>query len=465
MSHRSPAATLAVGLAFGALVAAVPASAETPSISIPYEQYTLENGLSVLLHKDTTTPIAHVELWYHVGSKDEVEGRSGFAHLFEHLMFNGSEHADGEYFAPLQPLGARINGSTNTDRTNYFETVPTNGLELALWMEADRMGFLLPALTQEKLDNQRDVVRNERRQRYEITPYGEVWVYLSEEMYPAGHPYAHTTIGSHEDLEAATLDDVKGFFNQWYVPNNATLVVAGSFDEAQVKGWIQEYFGPIPRGPQPKPVMQADAGTLAAKTIEITDEVQLPRVYWAWLSPPFFADGDADLDVLSMVLADGKNSRLYKRLVFDDRIAKDVAAFQASSKLDSRYILYATVAPGHTVEEVQAALQEEIDRFKADGPTQDEVERATNAWQKSFYQRMESVAGRGGMLHTYSNYVGEPDYAQKDLERYLGVTVESLGRWAETVLDDGKRVELIVRPAPPAEDTPTDGAGSEGGAQ
>jgi len=451
-------------LALMAALVATPAIAQTPTIAIPYEEYELENGLQVILHEDDTTPIAHVELWYHVGSKDEVKGRSGFAHLFEHLMFNGSEHADGEYFAPLQPLGARINGSTNGDRTNYYETVPTNGIELALWMEADRMGFLLPALTQQKLDNQREVVRNERRQRYEITPYGEVWVYLSEEMFPTDHPYEHTTIGSHEDLEAATLDDVKNFFRQWYVPNNATLVVAGSFDKAQVKGWIETYFGPIPKGEQPSPVTEADPGVIEAKTIEITDEVQLPRVYWAWGSPAFFADGDADMDVLSLVLADGKNSRLYKRLVFEDRIAKDVAAFQASAMLGSRYILYATVAPGHTVEEVQAALQEEIDRLKKDGPTAAEIERATNAWQKSFYQRLESVAGRGSMLHLYNGYTGEPDFAQEDLNRYTSVTAESLSQWTNAVLDDGKRIELIVRPAP-KEDAPTDGGGSEGGAQ
>ena len=441
----------------------LPALAGAQDIAIPYESYELDNGLEVILHEDDTTPIAHVELWYHVGSKDEVQGRSGFAHLFEHLMFNGSEHADGEYFAPLQPLGARINGSTNGDRTNYYETVPTNGIELALWMEADRMGFLLPALTQEKLDNQRDVVRNERRQRYEITPYGEVWVTLSEEMFPEGHPYHHTTIGSHEDLEAATLDDVKNFFRTWYGPNNATLVVSGSFDKGQVKGWIQQYFGPIPAGPTPNPVTEADPGTLQAKTVELTDQVQLPRVYWAWLSPPFFEEGDADLDVLSLVLTDGKNSRLYKRLVYEDRIAKDVAAFQASAELGSRYVVYATVAPGHTVEEVQAALQEELNQLKKGGVTDDELARAKNAWQKSFFQRMEAVSGRGGMLHMYNHYVDEPDFAQGDLGRYQAVTRDSLNKWTNAVFDDAQRLEVIVRPA--EETGATDGAGSKGGAQ
>ncbi len=459
----SPFRLLAVGALLCGL--ALPASvlADAPVISIPHEEYRLANGLQVILHQDTSTPLAHVELWYHVGSKDEVEGRSGFAHLFEHLMFNGSEHADGEYFDPLAPYGARINGSTNTDRTNYYETVPTNVLERALWLEADRMGFLLPALTQEKLTNQQNVVRNERRQSYEIRPYGEVWTVLASGIYPEGHPYHHTTIGSHEDLDAATLDDVKAFFRKWYVPNNATLVVSGSYDTEQLKGWIERYFGPIPKGEQPTPVTEADNPRIEAKTLEMTDEVQLSRVYWAWQSPPFFADGDADLDVLSAILSDGKNSRLYKRLVFEDRIAKDVAAFQASAQLSSRYILYATVAPGHTVEEVQAALQEELDLLRGKGVTAEELERAQNGWQKGFFQQMEGVAGRAAMLHRYNNYVAQPDFAQGDLQRYLDVTIESVRDWAVNVLDDSHRLEIIVRPVP--ESTEEAPEGSEGGDQ
>ena len=459
----SPFRLVAVGALLCGLALPATALGDASTISIPHEEYRLENGLQVILHRDTTTPIAHVELWYHVGSKDEVEGRSGFAHLFEHLMFNGSEHADGEYFAPLQPYGARINGSTSTDRTNYYETVPTNALERALWMEADRMGFLLPVLVEQKLTNQQDVVRNERRQNYEIRPYGEVRGVMVEAMWPEGHPYHHLTIGTHEDLEAATLDDVKEFFRTWYVPNNATLVVSGAFETEEVKGWIQSYFGPIPKGAQPSPVTEAEAPKPAAQTIEMTDEVQLPRVYWVWQSPPFFAEGDADLDVLSLILADGKNSRLYKRLVFDDRVAKDVTAYQASSQLGSTYNIFATVAPGHTVEEVQAALQEELDLLRGKGVSAGEVERARNQWQKSFFQRMEGVAGRGGMLHLYNRYKGEPDFAQGDLDRYLGVTVESVKTWVDSVLDDAHRVEIIVQPKPeePAEEP----KGPKGGAQ
>jgi predicted Zn-dependent peptidase len=269
---------------------------------IPHEQYQLDNGLNVILSQDASNPVVHVQVWYHVGSKDEPEGRSGFAHLFEHLMFNGSAHWDDEYFTPLQPYGARINGTTNTERTNYFETVPSNVLELALWMEADRMGFLLPALTQEKLDNQRDVVRNERRQNYEMRPYGEVRGASAVAMWPEDHPYHRLTIGSHEDLEAATLDDVRNFFRTWYVPNNATLALVGDFDPDRAKAWIERYFGPIERGEQPSPILEASAPLPAPQLIEMTDDVKLPRVFLLWQSMSLNAAGDADLDVLSSLL-------------------------------------------------------------------------------------------------------------------------------------------------------------------
>jgi zinc protease len=425
--------------------------AETP-LEIPFEEYRLDNGLQVLLHQDPSTPIAHVEVWFHVGSKDEVQGRSGFAHLFEHLMFNGSEHADGEFFAPLQPYGARMNGTTNTDRTNYYETVPSHVLERALWMEADRMGFLLPALTIEKLDNQRDVVRNERRQNYEIRPYAKSRKAINEAIWPEGHPYHHLTIGTHEDLAAASLDDVKTFFNTWYVPNNATLVVSGAFDPDQTKGWIERYFGPIPKGPDASPIMQAEAPLPAAVTVELTDNVQLPRLYQVWRSSPFFEPGDAELDYLSLILTSGKNSRLYKRLVFEDRIAKDVSAGQYSSQLGSTYNIVATAAPGHTLEEIEQAIDEELARFLAEGPTPEEVERVRNAWQKSFFQRLEGVQGRGGMLQMYNQYRGDAGYVSKDLQRYLDVTAESITEWAGKTLVPDHRVRVVVNPKPKDDD-------------
>ncbi len=457
-------------LAIGLALAPTGALAQS-SLEIPFEEYRLDNGLQVLLHQDPATPIVHVEVWYHVGSKDEVQGRSGFAHLFEHLMFNGSQHADGEFFAPLQPYGARMNGTTNGDRTNYYETVPTHVLERALWMEADRMGFLLPALTEQKLTNQRDVVRNERRQNYEIRPYAKARKAINEAIWPEGHPYHHLTIGTHEDLEAASLDDVKNFFTTWYVPNNATLVVSGAFDAEAAKGWIQEYFGPIPKGEQPSPVMQAEAPLPAAATVELTDDVQLPRLHHVWRSVPFFEPGDADLDYLSLILASGKNSRLYKRLVFEDRIAKDVRAGQYSAQLGSTYRIVATAAPGHTVEELEKAIDEEVARFLAEGPTETEVERARNAWQKSFFQRLEGVQGRGSMMQMYNQYRGDPGYAGKDLQRYLDVTGESVVEWAKKTLVPDHRVRVIVHPKPPEpepdpepEPEPDPGADAEKGA-
>jgi len=431
-------------LALLVLLIAAPLSAE--ELAIPYEQYHLDNGLNVILSQDDSNPVVHVQVWYHVGSKDEPQGRSGFAHLFEHLMFNGSAHWDDEYFTPLQPYGARINGTTNTERTNYFETVPSNVLELALWMEADRMGFLLPALTQAKLDNQRDVVRNERRQNYEMRPYGEVRGAQAVAMWPETHPYRRLTIGSHEDLEAATLDDVRNFFKTWYGPNNATLAVVGDFETEEAKGWIEQLFGAIPRTDQPSPVLEAVAELPEPQTIEMTDDVKLPRVYLMWQSMPLNAPGDADLDVLSSLLTSGKSSHLYKSLVFDQRIAKDVSAAQYSARLGSTYNITATVAPGHTAEEVLAALEAQVASFLAGETSAAKVETALNNWQKMFFQRMESVSGRAGFLLGYNNMEGDPGWVQKDLDRYLAVTPESVMEVARRVLDDAHRVTIIVRP-------------------
>lgn len=417
-----------------------------PKINIPIEEYKLDNGLEVVLHRDNATPIAHVEIWYHVGSKDEPQGRSGFAHLFEHLMFNGSQHADGEYFAPLQPFGARINGTTNKDRTNYFETVPSNVLERALWMEADRMGFLLPALTQGKLDNQRDVVRNERRQNYEIAPYAKARQVIAEAVWENTHPYHRLTIGSHKEIEAANLDDVRGFFTSWYVPNNATLVVSGAFDPVRTKEWIQNYFGPIAKGPAPTPITSAKANLPEAKTIELEDNVQLPRVYYTWQSAAFLQAGDADLDVLSLILSNGKTSRLYKRLVYEDRIAKDVYAAQYSSQLGSTYRIVATAAPGKDIADVQKAIDEEIAKLLNEGPTQEEVERAKNVWKKSFFQSIESVAGKAGMLQRYNHYLGKADWVTADLKRYMDVTKESVSKWAKDTILTNHRITVIVKP-------------------
>ena len=454
-------ARVALLLVLLVLLAAPAVRAE--QLEIPFERYELENGLEVILSPDHDNPLAHVEVWYHVGSKDEPEGRSGFAHLFEHLMFEGSAHWDHDFFSPLQPLGARVNGSTSTDRTNYYETLPSNGLERALWLEADRMGFLLEVLSHEKLEVQKEVVRNERRQNYEEAPYGDSRRAIAEGIWPVGHPYHRLTIGSHEDIDAATLDDVRAFFRTWYVPNNATLVVSGDFDSEQTRAWIERYFGPLPAGDEPASVTSAEAPLPEATTVELTDNVQLPRVYMAWQTMPLYAEGDADLDVLSSILTSGKGSRLYKRLVYDDRIAKDVSAYQASSQLGSTYKIIATVAPDHTVEEVIAAIEDELATLTAEGVSDDEVEQSVNNWRKNFYGRIESVAGRGANLHSYNHHTGDPGFVQQDLDRYLAVTSESVHTWATRTLDPAHRVTVIVRPEPEPE--PEAEAIDEGGAQ
>ena len=417
-------------------------------LTIPHEMYTLDNGLRVILSEDHATPYAHVEVWYQVGSKDERKGRSGFAHLFEHLMFQGSEHADGEYFAPLQAYGATINGTTNRDRTNYFEKVPSHVLERALWMEADRMGHLLPALTQEKLDNQREVVRNERRQNYEMRPYAIAQKAISEAIYPEGHPYRHLTIGSHEDLQAATLDDVKGFFREWYGPNNATLVVVGDFDPAQTKAWIEKFFGGIPAIEAGSEVREFTLKPQPATTVVLEDNVSLPRVYLSWPSAPFFKAGDAALDVLSSVLSAGPQSRLYKALVLEQKLASDVYAGQWSSLLGSTYNIIATAAPGIDPQTLSEALQTEIARVKTEEPiTGDEFDRALNGWKKSYYGRLETVNGRASTLQLYNYYLGTPDGLATDLARYTSLSAQALLDEANATLDPAFCQTIIITPA------------------
>ncbi|MCA9542998.1 MAG: insulinase family protein, partial [Myxococcales bacterium] len=304
------------------LLLALASLAAAPAPEIPVETYTLDNGLTVILSRDDRLPVVAVELRYLVGSAHEPKGRSGFAHLFEHLMFQGSKSFDDEYFKPFAPIGGMVNGTTNTDRTNYYERVPKGYLELALWMESDRMAGLPDVLTQAKLDNQRDVVKNERRQRYENTPYGLFWKHVQHELHPEGHPYHHTTIGSHEDLTAASLADVKGFFRQYYAPANAVLTIVGDFEPDATKALVARYFGPLPAGER-APTPQAALPSPTAKHLKTTDDVKLARVHLAWPTPALYAAGDAEMDILASVLTDGKSSRLYKPLVYEQKVAKD----------------------------------------------------------------------------------------------------------------------------------------------
>jgi zinc protease len=416
---------------------------------IPFTKHTLDNGLDLLIHQDRGCPIVAVNVWYHVGSKNEQPGRTGFAHLFEHLMFEGSQHYDKGYFQPLQGAGALLNGSTNADRTNYWEVVPSNALELALWMESDRMGFLLPALTEAKFTNQRDVVLNERRQNYENRPYGLAPMAMLAALFPPDHPYHWTTIGEIADLHAAKLDEVHQFFRTYYHPGNASLALAGDFDEQEAVDLARAYFEELPAGPHVNPVRPDGAALQADQRLLLEDRVELSRLYLAWLTPAIFAEGDADLDLAADILANGKTSRLYRRLVYDERIATDVSAAQNSRELVGFGQLAATAAPGHTLVEIEAAVTEEVARLAAEGPSDAEIERCQAQAEAQFMFRLQTVGGFGGksdQLNAYNTFVGNPGFFDRDLARYHAVTRQSLQDAVRRHLDHNRRVALSIVP-------------------
>src|SRR3954470_18013020 len=334
---------------------------------LPHTRVTLANGLDVLVHEDHDCPIVAVNIWYHVGSKNEKPGRTGFAHLFEHLMFEGSEHHDHGYFPPLQRAGGLLNGSTNADRTNYWEVVPTGALDLALWMESDRMGYLLPALTEQKFTNQRDVVLNERRQNYENRPYGLASMAMLATLFPPDHPYHWTTIGEIADLKRAKVEEAHEFFRRYYHPANASIALAGDFESESTLECVRSYFEGIAPGPDVAPVART-VSLESDRRIVLEDRVELPRLYLAWLTPAMFADGDAELDLATDLLAHAKTSRLYRRLVYEDRLATDVSASQNSREIAGYAQITATAAPGHALGEIEGAIIEEISRLAAGGP-------------------------------------------------------------------------------------------------
>jgi zinc protease len=422
--------------------------ADDSRILVPFTKHTLGDGLVVLVHEDHRCPIVAVNVWYHVGSKDEVPGRTGFAHLFEHLMFEGSEHHDGGYFQPLQEAGAALNGSTNTDRTNYWEVVPTSALDVALWLESDRMGYLLPALTEAKFSTQREVVLNERRQNYENRPYGLATKVLVGALYEPGHPYHWLTIGDPEDLRAATLDEVRAFFARYYHPANASLALAGDIETSHALGLAERYFGQIPAGPAVvPPAVPAHAGGEVRLVFE--DSVEFPRLYLGWHTPAIFEPGDAELDLATDVLAGGKSSRLYRALVYERRLATEVAAGQNSRELTSFCSVIATAAPGRDLDEVEEAIAAELDRFVADGPDPVEVERSLTQAEAHFVYRLESVGGFGGkadQLNSYQTYTGDPAYVARDWLRYEQATPDSIRRAAAAWLGREHRVAVSVVP-------------------
>jgi predicted Zn-dependent peptidase len=426
-------------------------TADLPQIS--FEKYTLSNGLEVILHEDHRTPEVAVDVWYKVGSRDEAPGHTGFAHLFEHMMFQGTKHIpEDKYFAYLQKAGAsNVNGSTSADRTNYFEVVPSNQLELALWLESDRMGFLLDRPSfKETFDNQRDVVKNERRQRYENRPAGLIIEVLATGLYPPEHPYHHEVIGSMADLSAASVDEVKSFFRTYYAPGNATLTIAGDVDPARAKELVEKYFGPIPPG---APVVRRPGGEVrlaAPKRIAMEAKIQQPQLYVDYPSPANFAPGDRELDVLANVLGNGKASRLYKRLVYELKIAQAVTASQQSQLLASTFEITASPMPGHTVDEILAVIDEEIAKLQATLPEAPELERAKNQIESETVRSLEPVLARAERLQSYNYLLGDPGFVTEDLRRYRAVDAAGIQRYARDVLDKNNRVIVTVDPNPDA---------------
>ncbi len=423
--------------------AKTPPSAPLPPLR--FEQYRLKNGLRVILHEDHSAPLVTTNIWYHVGSKNEVPGRTGFAHLFEHLMFQGSKHHDDDFFKPLQQAGGSINGTTNTDRTNYFETVPANFLELALWLESDRMGYLPDAMTETKLNNQREVVKNEKRQNYDNQPYGQVWAKIAETMYPKTHPYHWLTIGSLDDVTGASMGEVKDFFRRYYTPNNASLVIAGDFQPAQARQWVEKYFAPLPGGPKIKPVKAPRPKLDREIRQTMEDRVSLPRLYLDWHTVPQFAPDDAALDMLAYVMVNGKGSRLYKSLVYDRQIAQDVSAFNGSRELAGEFTIIATAKPGKTIAELESAINEELAKLKTAPPNADEMERAYNTIESSFIYGLQTVRGKADQLNSYATFLNNPGYAEQDLARYRRVTPADVQRVAKAYLTD-KKLALSVLP-------------------
>ena len=438
-----------------------PAAAPLPPLKVT--EFKLKNGLRVILHEDHSTPIVGVNLWYHVGSKNEVPGKTGFAHLFEHMMFQGSKGFDDDFFKPIQEAGGTLNGSTNPDRTNYYEVVPSNFLELALFMEADRMGGLLDVMNETKLANQRDVVKNEKRQNYDNRPYGLIGAKINETLYPASHPYHWLTIGSLDDLTAASMEDVKDFFRRYYTPRNASLAISGDFTPVEARRLVEKHFGKIASGPAVTRPNPAQPVLTESKEIVMQDRVAFPRLYLIWPTRPAYDKDEAATDTLANILGGGKSSRLYKTLVYDRQIAQDVNAGNNAQEIAGRFQITATARPGKTLEEIENAINSEIEKIKKEGPTQDEVDRSYNASEAGLIFSLQTVQGKNDQLNQYATYVGKPAYFQQDLDRYRRVTPEDVKRAANTYLIE-HRLKASVVPqgkerstagAPPAETPPS----------
>jgi len=415
-------------------------------LNINYEKYKLQNGLEVILYQDSSLPVVAANIWYKVGSANEKRGKTGIAHLFEHMMFQGSVNVPKEkHFKYIQEAGGSLNGSTSLDRTNYFEKVPSNFLELILWLESDRMGFFIPALSQEKLSNQIDVVKNERLERYDNQPYGLAWEILISNLYPNDHPYSWSTIGSIEDITSFTLEDVSSFFEKYYSPSNASLVIAGDFDKAQAKDLAAKYFNDIPGKNHIANNNSGEGKLTENKFIVHKDNVQLERIYLAWHTAKAYSADDSSLEILADVLTGSKNARLYKDIVFENEIAQDITAYQFSGKLAGSFIIIATAKPGVKLGEVKEKIFAELKNIAVNGAAEKELRRSKNGIKSSFIYSMQNIDSLADQLNSYNFYLGEPSSFNFDLSRYENVQSENIKSVVEKYLTK-PYVELHVVP-------------------
>ncbi len=415
-------------------------------LNVEYKKYQLDNGLDVILYKNKTLPLVSVNIWYKVGSANETAGKTGFAHLFEHMMFQGSQNVGKEmHFKHIQEAGGGLNATTNADRTNYFETLPSNNLELALWLESDRMGFMLPGLTQDKLDNQKNVVMNERRQRYENQPYGRAWEIIFSNIFPENHPYHWPTIGWMEDIENFNLQDIKNFFDIYYKPNNASLVIGGDIEYDHASEQVEKYFGEIPRG---KEVPEINVPSFEFnETVKVVheDNVQLPRIYLTWKSAKYFEEDDAPLDMLADILCGTKNSRLQNSLVFENQLAQEVVAFQYSGNLSGIFIIVATPKPGVEISKLKDAIFAEINSIADNGIAEEELEMSKNATKSSFIYSLQNLEYLVNQINSYNYFFEKPNSFYADLQRTESVTTEDVKRVAEKYLKNSY-LELNIIP-------------------
>ncbi len=416
--------------------------------NIPLVRYQLDNGLEVILHQDNTVPLVAVDVWYHVGSGDEVEGRSGFAHLFEHMLFQGSEHVgEDRHFAVLRKIGAQdVNGSTSTDRTNYYEIVPANQLETALWLESDRMGYFLSTVTEKSFRNQVDVVRNERRQRYDNQPYGKSGLYLEELSFPQGHPYRFSVIGRHEDLEAASLADVTTFYKRWYAPSNATLVIAGDFEEVAAKKAVEKWFGSFPKSQKPvRRILPVPKNTAVRKTI-VDPLATLPAITFAWHTPTRLMPGDAEFDVVSHVIGNQGTGRLYRKLVLEEKIAKTVQCYQWSRQQASSFRVRVILNSPKDVKRAEEIVRQEMHMLATKKIADAELRRAKVFIESLFVWSLEGLKERAEAIQGYNHYWGKPDGVADDLQRYRDVTQDSLMQAVSKFANAKEAVVLVTLP-------------------